>query len=222
MAREGRTRRRHAVLGLVIVVHAVLIALVLRRQEMLSLQPESRAPLIFLTSPAPVSPTSAASPTNDNKSLGNKTFPKRSQNTAGDFAISLDTQITPLLGDLPLRLGVDWDREATIVSNSQAASIFKELKHLCDEAARRGEQPPECHKYRKPPPWDPEPKKFGFTDGPGLRLPFVRLGRHCILGLGFFGCGVGRLPEANGHVLDDMRDPDRPRSSVPDPNDRPD
>jgi hypothetical protein len=113
-----------------------------------------------------------------------------------------------------LGLGVDWDQEAQRVANSQADSIFKELKHLCDEAALRGEQPPGCRRYKKPDPWVAEPKKFGFAGG----LPFVRLGKRCVLGLGFFGCGVGKLPEANGHVLDDMRDPDRPRSSVPDPN----
>ncbi|HEY2662944.1 MAG TPA: hypothetical protein VGI47_01290, partial [Candidatus Binataceae bacterium] len=77
-----------------------------------------------------------------------------------------------------------------------------------------GEEPPGCHRYRKPDPWSPEPKKFGFAGA----LPYMRLGKHCVIGLGFFGCGVGPFPEANGHVLDDRRDPDRPRSSVADPN----
>jgi hypothetical protein len=222
MAREGRTRRRHAILGLVIVVHALLVALALRHQETTSVV-QNNASLIFLTSPAPLPPPSAALPTQSNEAPSATASSKRTERSAGDFSISLDAQATPLSGELPLRLGVDWDNEGSTVANSQAASLFKELKHLCDEAAKRGDQPPPgCRKYREPPPWEPEPNKFGLTDGPGLRLPFVRLGKRCILGLGFFGCGVGKLPEANGHVLDDFRDPDRPRSSVPDPNDRPD
>jgi hypothetical protein len=60
--------------------------------------------------------------------------------------------------------------------------------------------------------WNPEPETVGFA---GL-LPFVRLGKRCIVGLGFFGCALGELPEPNGHLFDDMRNPDRPRSSVPD------
>jgi hypothetical protein len=38
------------------------------------------------------------------------------------------------------------------------------------------------------------------------------------VGLGFFGCGFGKPPEANQHLFDAMRDPDRPHSSVPGPD----
>jgi hypothetical protein len=37
-----------------------------------------------------------------------------------------------------------------------------------------------------------------------------------VVGLGFFGCALGKKPEANGHLFDGMHDPDRQRSSVPD------
>ena len=214
MARQGRTRRRNAILGLVIVVHALFVALVLRHQETIRVRRESSAsPLIFLMPSAPVPPPSTTLPHKKSETHSANTL-KREADVASDFAISLDSQVPSSLDALPLGLGIDWDREAAAVANSQAESILKELKHLCAEAAKRGEQPPGCHKYKRPDPWSPEPKKFGFS---GI-LPYVRLGKRCILGLGFFGCGVGKLPEADGHVFDDMRDPDRPRSSVPDPN----
>jgi hypothetical protein len=219
MVREGRTRRRHAILGLVIVVHALLVTLVLRHQEAVKILRENNFSLIFLAPSAPVPPPSAAVPRKTNDAASPQASPKRASRDTGDFAISFDTQSPTISGELPLRLGVDWDNEASSVANSQAASIFKELKTLCDEAAKRGDPPPPgCRKHRKSPAWEPEPRQFGFTDGPGLRLPYMRLGR-CVVGLGFFGCGFGKRPEANGHVLDDFRDPDRPRSSVPDPND---
>jgi hypothetical protein len=218
MAREGGTRRRHAILGLVIVVHVLLIALAVWHQESIAVRHASSAPLIFLTSTAPVAPPNpppkAVSPARDSEMRRVVPPTKPERQVTGDFAISLDAQAPSSLEALPLGLGIDWDREAATIATSQAASLFRELKHLCEEAARRGEQPPGCHKYRRPDPWSPEPKKFGFSGG----LPYVRLGKRCVLGLGFFGCGVGKLPEADGHVFDDMRDPDRPRSSVPDPN----
>jgi hypothetical protein len=217
MAREGSSGRRHAVLVLVIVVHAALVALALRQHAGIELQNESdTSPLILLLTAPATPPSTVAPPAHDEKRRAAASA-KQARPASGDFAITLDTQTAPSSDALPLRLGVDWDQQTAAVANSQADSIFKELKRVCEEAARRGEEPPGCHRYRKPDAWSPEPKKFGFAGG----LPFVRLGKRCILGLGFFGCGVGKLPEPDGHVLDDMRDPDRPRSSVPDPNDRP-
>lgn len=71
----------------------------------------------------------------------------------------------------------------------------------------------------KPPPRSMEFK--GNDDAPGLHwvgpLP-VLVTERCAFTLGAFACAFGRKPEANGHLLDDMKDPDRSRSSVPDPN----
>jgi hypothetical protein len=49
-------------------------------------------------------------------------------------------------------------------------------------------------------------------------LPVVKVGKRCIVTIGFFGCNLSELPETNSHLLDDMRKPDRPDSSVPHPN----
>ena len=48
-----------------------------------------------------------------------------------------------------------------------------------------------------------------------LALPYMELGKRCVIGLGFFGCGIGKLPEPDGTLFDDMDDPNRPRDSVP-------
>jgi hypothetical protein len=47
--------------------------------------------------------------------------------------------------------------------------------------------------------WDPEPTRIGLIDH---WLPYLRLGNHCVVSLGFFGCIVGHLPGPNGHLLD--------------------
>lgn len=59
-----------------------------------------------------------------------------------------------------------------------------------------------------------EDRRVGMA-GP---LPYVKLGKRCVLVAIFPMCVLGELPEANGHLLDDMQDPQRSRSSVPDPN----
>lgn len=47
--------------------------------------------------------------------------------------------------------------------------------------------------------WDPQPQRVGLIDH---WLPYLRLGNHCIVTLGMFGCVVGRLPEPNGQLFD--------------------
>jgi hypothetical protein len=47
-------------------------------------------------------------------------------------------------------------------------------------------------------------------------LPVIRLGKRCVVTIGMIGCSFGAAPEPNSHLLDDMRKPDRARSSVPD------
>ena len=214
MAREGKSGRRYAVFGFVICVHAVLVVLALRPGEKISALLKIASPLIFINL-APTPRENSALPAKASTKMQSPSAPpKRPEGISFGFATRTDTQAIPSSGTWPLGLGIDWSQEAQHVANSQAESIFKELKHLCDEAALRGEQPPGCRKYKSPDAWVPEPKKFGIAGG----LPYVRLGKRCVLGLGFFGCGVGKLPEPNAHILDDMRDPDRPRSSVPDSN----
>ena len=61
--------------------------------------------------------------------------------------------------------------------------------------------------------WNPETPKAGLRGG----IPYIAIGRSCILGMGFFGCAFGEKATANGHLFDDLYDPDAVRGSVPDP-----
>jgi hypothetical protein len=104
---------------------------------------------------------------------------------------------------------VDWQAEGERAARDAAA-------RQAEPGPRAfGEQP--VSRYRKCKPrdssfeWDPEPDKAGFAGG----LPFVRLGKRCVVGLGFFGCGIGKLPEANGELFAHMHSADEPESSVP-------
>lgn len=116
--------------------------------------------------------------------------------------------ITPLEEDLPAT-SIDWFGDAE--------RIAREGLQEKPQSRAFGEQPESP--YNKRPAhkpgyvWQPEEQRAGFA-GP---LPYVRLGKRCILIPPFFGCTLGKLPKAGGATLEEMRDPDRPRSSVPDP-----
>lgn len=65
-----------------------------------------------------------------------------------------------------------------------------------------GEHPPSPYEDCTPQPqfaWDPEPKRVGLIDH---WLPYLRLGNHCMVTLGMFGCIVGHLPGPNGLLFE--------------------
>jgi hypothetical protein len=115
----------------------------------------------------------------------------------------------------PEKPSIDWNLEAERAARATVDRIAQQAKPKCDDwdaSNQPGVLLPKCKKHVPGLRWDPEPKRAGFI---GI-IPYVRLGKHCIVGLGFFGCAIGKLPEANAHLFDHMRDPDRDRSSVPD------
>ena len=103
--------------------------------------------------------------------------------------------------------GVDWAREATLA------------------ARRHSEAPPPAATFSEPPPkprepcrvkpwkWKPEEKRAGIAP-----LPYVVIGKRCIIGLGFFGCSLGEPAEVASDQLDDYKKGDGAGPSVPDPN----
>ena len=115
--------------------------------------------------------------------------------------------------EAPTVTPVDWARESRLAANVTANASARKA----ESAPRAFGAPLTPATVRCKPPkadfnWNPEPKKAGFI---GV-LPYVRLGHQCIVGLGFFGCGLGKPPEPNSQLLDKMNDGNRRRTSVPD------
>jgi hypothetical protein len=106
---------------------------------------------------------------------------------------------------------IDWKLEA-----ERSAHIVFTEQGSKRGPKKLGEHPPSPFREKPKPkefPWDPEPPKAGFAGG---FIPYVRIGQRCVVGLGFFGCNLSKLPQANSHLFDGMHDLDRNRSSVPD------
>ena len=105
---------------------------------------------------------------------------------------------------------VDWLGEATAAAGRATKPVpdAKDAFAPPPKALREPCKPRETHME-----WNGhEDRRVGFSGG----LPFVKLGKRCVVGLGFFGCALGELPQGNGHILDDRMDPERSSASVPD------
>jgi len=108
---------------------------------------------------------------------------------------------------------IDWSEAGRRAAAAAAEKMSIPERSRCDSTGLSDPELPNC----KPPPefkW--APPKAGFSGG----LPYVRLGERCAVGLGFFGCSLGK-PPARGDLFSGMDDPERERSSVPDPNRNP-
>ena len=204
---KGNLRRRGAVLLIVLLGHALLATFLIQREriERRPAPPLDEMTLVYLPPPkATNSPTaeperSAPIPRTHGRNQENKS----SVPSSGDTPSSQPSEP-------PSLPPVDWSEEQKNVAESKGHDFWKQLSQRCRDAEALHIHPPECHRDVVPEPWEPQKGRFGLA-GP---LPYVRLGR-CVLGLGFWGCGVGKGPSANSHMLDGIRDPDRP-GSVPD------
>lgn len=104
---------------------------------------------------------------------------------------------------------VDWGKQATLAAGRAAAAAApksgpadKELKII----------PKPCKPKRS--------MEWKGDENPGIHWvgPFpVLVTKNCTITIGFVGCALGDSPP-NEHLLDDMKDPNRTQSSVPDPH----
>ena len=106
---------------------------------------------------------------------------------------------------------IDWAHEAERVARTTHTPA-PPPRTDCEDTDRPGAMKPRCTPRHLSFGWGHEPRTVEFDGG----LPFVRLGKRCLIGLGFFGCAIGKLPDANGHLFDERNAADRPTSSVPD------
>ena len=108
---------------------------------------------------------------------------------------------------------IDWTAQASEAAATVVDKAIREDTRKCDPSDSPNSFLPPCNPRIKKFEWNPEPR-VGFSGG----LPYVRIGERCAVGLGFFGCGFGEPPPANGDLFEGMDDPERDRSSVPSPN----
>ena len=188
----------------VVVLHGLLLLLLVAGQR-LRPDPARNAPAfvsVWITLPpvlvkgpeTPVTPAVARLPRI-----------ARSEETSGPDEIE-PAEAQPPSTEAAITPRVDWVGEAARAARRAAAESEKREGFSDPPKALR--KPCE---FRKPSmEWNGREDRRVGMDG---IFPYVRLG-NCVVSLGFFSCTGSSAP--NTHILDDMKDRDRPRTSVPD------
>jgi hypothetical protein len=197
---SGWTLGRRDGVAIVVVMfgHALLVLLFARarEQERIATEPAHRATL-FLLDRAPQKITSRSIVASPSISTPTIDVPAPVLRTQSDVAPG-----EPRMQDR----AIDWRGEAERAARHSIDANASPQRRGFEEKAPQPRAP-------KPKPfnWDPAPGRFGIAGG----LPYMELGKRCVIGLGFFGCAIGELPPADGTLFDGMKDGDRERSSVP-------
>jgi hypothetical protein len=137
--------------------------------------------------------------------------PPRLGVTRSRLAVAPPAPASADAGAPPAPAHTDWTAAAERIARA-AAGATPATRSPCNERGEPRSSLPPCAKPARPFEWHPQPRRVEVD---GL-IPYVRVGKRCVVGLGFFGCAVGDLPAANGHLFDEMKQPDRPQGSVPD------
>ena len=106
---------------------------------------------------------------------------------------------------------VNWTSESTLAARRAADRLATEQTTF---SAPPKALPKPCVPRKSSMEWNGAEDRSVTWFGP---FPVFKIGKRCVVTIGAFACNLGEIPEANSHLLDDMRAPDRPESSVPDP-----
>ena len=198
-------QQRCAVAAAIVGAHVTVVLLLCYGKQLLPFASGHPAdePLVYLT-PLPAAPPRPSAPQG-----------ARRARPAASGAITLPAPAAPAAPTLLTpreQARIDWDLEAEVAADDWVGELARHETRKCEDSDKPGSWLPKCRKKRSSFEWNAEPKRAGFENG----LPYVRLGKRCILILGLVGCALGAAPPANGHLFDDLNDPDRDRSSVPD------
>ena len=175
----------------VILFHVLILILVVRMSPRWS-APEVASTLVLLNltaaAPVPTLPTRPGAQQRSKSSVDVRSGERKleSNATAGHGSSQFDQ--TPQ-ADLAAPL-TDWSAELETIAKEEAPALLAERLQKCHDAEMQGRFLVGCGKVKTPDIWD---HHRGLAE-------FLAIGKR----------------QANGHLFDDMNDPDRDRSSVPD------
>jgi hypothetical protein len=203
----GRSLRDCFVWAFIIGSHALLILVFMGgKRQVRQVSADAPSPSVLVLIDLPAQPAASSEAVSEAPQLASVPVLVLPEIDSGSTAITLPPETDPAG---PGTNAIDWQLEA---ERSAHAVVERNAK---SREKRIGEHPPSPFREKPKPkefPWDPEPDKAGFAAG---FIPYVVIGERCVVGLGFFGCVLGKKPPANSHLFDGMHDPNREHSSVP-------
>jgi hypothetical protein len=207
-------RRRIAIA--VIVLHGPLLWLLatgFRQRDSRPEAPQLQIVSLWITPPAPEEPIEPQLPSEQTRSSITSTRADALPPAVAPTTSPVEPRpqsTAPPATTAPL---VDWANEASRVARQAGQAIGAGPAPEPFSEGPKGVRK-QCVPRERSMEWKGE-------ENPGVHWvgPFpVLVTRRCAITVGFFSCALGKLPEPNSHLLDDMQDPTRSRSSVPDPD----
>jgi hypothetical protein len=193
LMRANQPYRRFAAWVAVLLVHVPLVLLFLgadRSAKGDHPQQDVRADILYLLR-LPQHVSEARGPTQETV----RQLPKPSLSQIGSGTLTITMPEAPNVS-VPYRPKPDWYRTAEEVAHS-LTSASKTNVHLAT-----GEYPHSPYRNCKHQPqfaWHSQPTMVGLDHH---LVPYLRLGKYCVIALGSFGCAFGDLPPPNDHLFD--------------------
>jgi hypothetical protein len=208
---------RHRIALAVIVLHGMLLWLLaagFRQRDSRPEAPQLQIVSLWITPPAPQRPVEPLLPAEQTTSSTSSTTPALAAPPAvAPNASPIEPQPESNAPPATTTPQVDWANEGSRVARQAGESIGAGPGPEPFSEGPKGVRK-QCVPKERSMEWKGE-------ENPGVHWvgPFpVLVTKRCAITVGFFSCALGKLPEPNSHLLDDMQDPTRSRSSVPDPN----
>jgi hypothetical protein len=186
----------------VVALHGLLILLLLSG---LRLRPdaERQVPAFVSIWITPLSPVSPVAETRKSREAATAPAPRTALALPPPAEPEADREPVPTTAPR-----VDWMRESALAARRAAAESTQKRETFSDPP--RALRKP-CEPRKSSMEWNgAEDRRYGMN---GI-FPYVKIG-NCMVSIGFFACELGSSPP-NTHILDDMKDRDRIRASVPD------
>jgi hypothetical protein len=197
--------QRYAVAAATLGLHALLVGFLIATTLRLHRSRGADEEPLYVRYFEPAARTPSTSPESPTRPRAEPPRLERSESAAHEAAGAITVEPLP---------PVDWERDARSAADTIVADMARREHRWCNDSDKPGSWLPKCKRHPPAFGWS-DNHRAGFTNG----LPYIRLGRRCMLVAGFLGCALGALPEANGHLFDGLKDPDRDRSSIPDVRD---
>lgn len=185
----------------VLLIHVLLALLFLRASHGLKTQrskEEVRAGVLILVR-LPQQVPKGRGPIRETRT--SRLLPKLLRSLSGSGIRSMTLPAVPGVA-LPQRSKMDWYHAADDVARS-LASVQRPQSH-----PGSGELPKSPYRDCAQQPrfaWDPQPTVVGLDHH---LVPYLRLGKWCVISLGSFGCAFDDFPAPNGHLFDPIRERD--------------
>jgi hypothetical protein len=208
-SKASAVRVKASVVFLTLMVHGLLILLFFQGESVENRTPMWQPPMVDVWIHLPQPPS---------RIDGDQPAPRRRSEESPLLSVTPSVAITLQQAEVPPSQAAE-DSEGTTTVDWYGEASKLAARHAEDSSVPGGMGQPvqkmreACKPRDSSFEWSPEQEEYGL-----LPLPYMMVGERCVVGIRFFSCSLGAMPEPNKRLFDDMRKGSTPQSSVPSPH----